>query len=443
MPNSSSEESELFKRLSWFIRLRWLAVVAVFVVILFTSQILTLKLPLLNLSLTSIFILSYNIVFCFYYRNLGRKRPHDNLRQAKCFANFQIILDLISLIVLLHFSGGVENPFAFYFIFHMIIASILLSRRASFLQASFAVILFCGMAALEYRGIIPHYCLTGFLGVDLHQSPQYLLGMLFVFTTTVYLSVYMASSISDKLRLRSRELSLANEKLLQQDRLKNEYVHRVTHNIKAHLAAIESCIAPVADEITGKINSGQRDLLERARSRTAKLLFFVQALLKLTQLKLARDWTVKEISLDRIIRHCLDTVEPKAKAKKIRLITEVPPGLVKIRANEMSIEEVLVDLITNSVKYSPAGGRVEVRVKDLESQVLVEIQDNGIGIAQEDLARLFTEFYRAANAQEIERDGTGLGLSISRHIIERHGGRIWAESEGIGKGSKFSFILPK
>lgn len=436
-------EEELFSRLRWFITLRWLAAAGVFFVIIFASSVLKCKLPYFKLSVSALLILACNSLFLLYQRSLSRKEPQDIFRSSRRFANVQISMDLLFLAVLIHFSGGIENPFMFYFIFHMILASVLLSVRESYLQATLAVLLFTLLAGFEYFKVIPHYCLGSFIGTDLSANGGYLLGVMFVFTTTVYLSVYMTTSISRKLRIRSRELIMANQKLLEHDRLKNEYVYRVTHDIKAHLSAIGSCLEPVIEGITGQINERQKDLIERAKNRTDKLLFFVRALLKITQIRLAKDWPKKKISIEDILKRSIETTDTKAKDKDITVEVEAPPGLKKIAANEISIEEVFVDLIMNSLKYTPKGGRVNIRIKDMGDYLQVEIQDTGIGISKEDLPRLFEEFFRGQNAIDIEREGTGLGLSIVKQIIERHGGRVWAQSEGLGRGTTLAFTLPK
>jgi hypothetical protein len=118
----------------------------------------------------------------------------------------QIALDLIALTTLLHFAGGVENPFALFFVFHMIIASILLSPTASFLAALLASSLFAAMALLEYRGLIPHYNLVGLINSDLYRRGTYVGATILVMTITLFLVVYMASSISARLRTRTTEL---------------------------------------------------------------------------------------------------------------------------------------------------------------------------------------------------------------------------------------------
>ena len=426
------------ERLYWLIKLRWIAVIGVFFAVLFATQSLAFSLPVVILYTITCALFVYNVIFFILLIRFEKKSPIIINR----IANAQISFDLLSLAALIHFSGGIENPFIFYFIFHMIIASILLSRRASFLQATFAVFLFSIIVVSEYLGILQHYCLRGFITHTLHNNPAYIAGVSFVFISTLYIAVYMATSISNRLRERERSLKQANELLMEKDRIKSEYVLRVTHDIKEHLAAIQGCIEPVTGGITGSLNEKQMDLLQRADERTGKLLFFVKALLEITRIKLSKELNMDYFSFRDALSESIANVSAKAKDKNISVNSIVEPTIDRIRAAREYIQEAITNLLANSVKYTPRNGKIDIRVSDKGNSILIEITDTGIGIPRNELPRLFEEFYRASNAKEVERDGTGLGLSIAKQIIDRHNGKIWVESEE-GKGSTFYIILPK
>jgi len=438
MSNNNAHE-ELVERLYWLIRLRWIAVVGVFLTILFANQILKFSLPNFPLFTITVVLGVYNLIFFLLLTPL---QETESLRIINRIANVQISLDLLSLAVLIHFSGGIENPFIFYFIFHMIIASILLSRRASFLQATFAVFLFSLMVILEYFGILPHYCLRGFIPYTLHNNPLYIAGVWFVFITTLYIAVYMATYIAGKLRQRERILEETNELLKEKDRIKSEYVLRVSHDIKEHLSAIQGCLEPVAGGITGELNPKQFDLIQRAVQRTAKLMFFVKALLEITRIKLSKELKMDFFSFKEILSESISQIISKARDKNISVNSNIESTVDRIRAAKEYIQETIVNLLVNSVKYTPHNGKIDINVTDKGNSILIQIKDTGIGIPKDELPKIFEEFYRASNAKEVERDGTGLGLSIAKQIVERHNGKIWAESEE-GKGSTFNIILPK
>ncbi|NQV04702.1 MAG: HAMP domain-containing histidine kinase [Candidatus Omnitrophica bacterium] len=428
----------LFERIHWLIKLRWIAIAGVFLAAFFARSLL--KIPIPNIPLYSIALILgiYNLASLVYVNRSRANFPAI----ANRIANTQISLDLFILTVLIHFSGGIENPFIFYFIFHMIIASILLSRRASFLQATFAVMLFFMMVALEYLGTLPHYCLIGFVSSDLHSNAVHISGISFVFISTLYIAVYMATSISKRLREREASLKEANELLREKDRIKSEYVLRVTHDIKEHLAAIQSCIEPVTGGIVGSLNEKQMNLLHRADERAGKLMFFVKALLEVTRIKLSKEIRMGHFDFNDMLKDAIHVITRKAGNKNISIGSTVEPGIQKIRGAKEYIQELLSNLLANSVKYTPHNGKVDINVIDKGNSILIEIKDTGIGIPKEELSKVFDEFYRATNAKEIEKDGTGLGLSIAKQVVERHNGKIWVESVQ-GKGTTFFITLPK
>lgn len=432
----------LVERLFWLINLRWVAIAGVSLTICFVNLVIRIQLPLFRLYVFTALLAVYNIILYIALSRQIRKKHEDYIPVAKKIANIQISFDLLCLAALIHFSGGVENPFIFFFIFHVIIASILLSRGEAFLQATLAVVLFCSVVVLEYFGILQHYDLRIFGDHGFYKNSIYISGVSFVFISTIYIAAYMATSISVRLRRREKNLKEANELLTEKDRAKSRYVLHVTHDIKEHLAAIQGCIEPVTAGMMGSIDSKQRALLNRAVARIDKLLFFVKALLELSRIKLNGHEKMQYFSVSETVKNALACVRPRAEQKGIELTGRTQPSIDKIKGVQAYIEETISNLLANSIKYTHENGKVTLDVKDEEETILIQIKDTGIGIPSDDLPMIFDEFYRAANAKEVEKDGSGLGLSIAKEVTERHGGRIWAESEE-KKGSSFYIRLPK
>lgn len=440
MVREITQEEGFIERIYWLIKLRWIAILGLILTIIFVQQILHLSLYILPLYYISVLLCVYNLAF-FLFLNQIRRKTGINLAIINWIANAQISLDLLCLITLIHFSGGIENPFIFYFIFHMIIASILLSRLASFLQASFSVLLFLFMVVFEYFGIIPHYNLVGLIASDQYQNPIYSGAVSFVFISTLYIAVYMATSISGTLKEREKNLKQLNRLLEEKDRVKSEYVLRVTHDINQHLAAIKGCIDLVITGYTGALNDKQMDLLRRANDRTGKLMSFVKALLKITRIKLSKDIEMEQFSLRKTIENAINFVDTKAKAKNVAINYSIETDVDNLRGIQIYIEETITNLLANAVKYTPNNGKVDISVKNGDNSILIQIADTGIGIPEDEVSRVFDEFYRAKNARTVESDGTGLGLSIAKQVIEKHNGRIGVESK-LGIGSTFSIELP-
>jgi len=148
----------------------------------------------------------------------------------------------------------------------------------------------------------------------------------------------------------------------------------------------------------------------------------------------------KDCVLNKIIKDAINSIIKFAEDKNIQIIEKLPQQDVVIKCDPEQIERVIVNLLTNAIKYSSAEGRITISLQEIEDNVKVVVEDIGRGILKEDLEKIFEPFYRV---KDVNEKGTGLGLAICKKIIELHRGKIWAESEGIGKGSKFIFTLPK
>ena len=433
------KSTSLVQRAQWLIRLRWVAIAALALATFGASEFMKVSLQAAALYWLTAVLLGYNLGL---YVLLGRwTRAVASESRIGGILTFQISADLLILTTILHFAGGIENPFFLFFAFHMIIASILRSRRQSYLQATLGVVLFGGLVMLEAAGTLPHYGLKGFAGHDLYRDWTYVLGMLFVFTVTLYLIVYMTTSVSEQLRRHQEELEKANARLQEKDQVKNEYVLRVTHDIKGHLAAILSCLDLLIGEMLGPLNEKQKDFVGRAHRRTTRCLEFSTALLKLTRMKLTGRLESERFSLKKVMLRSLALVQNRAQSKSIMLSHQIDSEIDTIWGEAVLIEETITNLLLNAVKYTPDGGRVDLEVRPDGAFVLTRITDTGIGIPEAALGHIFEEFYRADNARAIERDGTGLGLAFARQVVERHGGRIWVEKNLPG-GTIFSFTLP-
>jgi signal transduction histidine kinase len=435
------ENTSLVSRAYWLIRLRWVAIGALTVATFGAGEFMGVSLPSGALYAISGVVLVYNLALYGLLRCCARGGQTPSEARTGGILTLQISGDLFILTTILHYSGGIENPFLFFFAFHMIIASILRSRRQSYMQATLAVALFGGLVVLESIGGLAHYSLEGFAGHGLYRDGTYVFGTLFVFTVTLYLIVYMTTSIGEQLRRHQEGIEKANAQLREKDKVKNEYVLRVTHDIKGHLAAVLSCLDVVKGEMLGPLNDGQKDFVGRAHRRTTKCLEFIGALLKLTRMKLTGRLEAERFSLKKCVHSTLALAQNRAQDKSITLRHQMDPEIDMVWGEGVLIEDTLANILLNAVKYTPQGGRVDLEIRRDSDYVLVRVADTGIGIPESALPRLFEEFYRADNARAAERDGTGLGLAFARQVVERHGGRIWFESNP-GGGSVFTFTLP-
>jgi len=436
------KSTSLIQRAYWLVRLRWVAIVMLGAATFVAGRFLHITLAAGALYTITGVLLVYNFVLydLLRYWTWGQKAPSPG--RIGRMLTFQIAADLVILTTILHFAGGIENPFSFFFVFHMILASILRSKWESYVHASSAVLLFGGLVVLEGLGVLPHYDLVGFADHGLYDKPIFVFGFLFVFVVTLYLVVYMTSSISEQLRIQQESYERANKLLEEKDQLKNQYVLRLTHDIKGHLAAIQSCLEIVIAGTVGALNDKQTDLIDRAHRRTVKCMAFITALLKLTRMKLTGELEVERFSLKNCLFNALAAVQNKARAKAIAVSHTITTSTDELPGEAVLIEETVTNLLFNAVRYTPEGGAVELEVRDDGPFVRVTVSDTGIGIPDEAMDHIFEEFYRAPNARAVERDGTGLGLAFAKEVIERHGGTIEATRNPTA-GTTFTFTLPQ
>lgn len=245
-----------------------------------------------------------------------------------------------------------------------------------------------------------------------------------------------------ELQKQEKALREANIKLTEKDRIKDEYVSRVTHDIKGHLAAIQSSLYVAANESVGPLNEKQSNFMDRALKRTGQLTSFVKELLNLTQMRLSGRLEMETFSLPDSISRSLSSIANRAEEKSITVSSNVEPSVGKIVGNEFSINEMITNLLFNAVKYTLENKTVRLEAKSGDNHVRIDIIDTGIGIPADELGNVFGEFFRASNALKTEKEGTGLGLSIVKQIVEQHGGEISVESQE-GQGTRFTVILPK
>ncbi len=426
----------------WLIRLRWYAIIGIIIAYIVAKHILHFtiwELPVYNVVALLIIL---NVLSFSFLKYLQKSRIRKSLKLVNRIINFQISTDLIVLTVLLHYSGGVENPFIVYYIFHMIIGSIVLTTKESFFQTSFALILVGSMTFLEYSGIIQHFPLEGFIITNMYNNITYLMCTGFIFISTSYFVVYITRTIIKESRKHEEAYLQANIKLKQKDKIKNEYVMRITHDIKGHITAVQSCITVLNKKLTGPLNPQQEEFVNRANSRIQILNKFISDLLSITRRKLQQRSEKKYFNLPGSLEEIFKMAGNSAQEKNISMIKNVEPSINNIYGEQFSIEEVLLNLVLNAIKYSPPDKTVLVNAKDKQDRVLIEVIDQGMGIPEEEIPLVFNEFYRASNVRNQIKDGTGLGLAISKQIVEDHGGKIWVESR-VNLGTTFSLMLKK
>jgi signal transduction histidine kinase len=251
-----------------------------------------------------------------------------------------------------------------------------------------------------------------------------------------------AAGVIDTARIH-KELEESYEKLKDLDRTKMEFFTLISHELRNPLAIIKGYAELLYDGTLGPVNDKQKDKLARIRGNVDKLADMVGKMSEISSLE-SRKYTVDRVpvSLGDMAGEIAETMGFLFKNKRIALNVDIPENLPLVEVDRKKMEQVLLNLLNNALKYTPEGGHVTITAEDRPTDILVSVWDTGIGIPQKDLDKIFSGFYHSGYKLSYEYKGPGLGLAISRKIIEGHGGRIWAKSE-VGKGSTFYFTIPK
>lgn len=231
------------------------------------------------------------------------------------------------------------------------------------------------------------------------------------------------------------------------DRLKSEFISITSHELRTPLASINQAIYLVLSGTAGPINDQQKKFLDIGKRNVVRLGSLINDLLDLSKIEAGKlQLERSEEDINHIIREVILTFEPSAKEKGLMLDEKLNSDLAKFYFDPNKISQVVANLVSNAIKFTPEGGKITLTSSYYGSDpnyIQISVEDSGMGILKEDFDKLFKKFQQLDMALNRKIGGTGLGLSICKQIIELHGGRIWTESEGRGKGAKFIFILPK
>ena len=438
--NNNLAAEEIKKGINWFIRLRWFAICGVVLVALIARFLLNIQFMLLLIILLVLWLIAYNTFFLLRCKRLSTQ----DFSKLLLIARSQVILDLITLVLLLYFSGGIENPFSYYFIFHIVIASILLPDRESIFTTTFTVVFYSSMVLLDYHGVIPHFPLLGLYKTPIYQEANFVLTKLFVFATALYIVCYFSISVSNKLSQKTGELITANRKLRQADENRVHAVLLVTHELRVPLSSVGSLLNTVLKGYITKLCSRCKvmPVIKRSHIRVKNLLTLTDDLLDFHKMEL-ESTMIKKVSLklEKIFNETIYELKSLSKKRNISIHKVQLSNLPPVLANVESAKTIVSNLISNAIKYNVPNGTVTISAKRLDNFVEVYISDTGVGIPKEDLPRVFELFYQGDYARKTKRKGVGLGLSLVKKLVESQGGNICVESE-CGKGSKFTFTLP-
>ncbi|MBN2290426.1 MAG: hypothetical protein JXQ83_13910 [Candidatus Glassbacteria bacterium] len=414
--------------ISWLIALRWVACAGLFFVIWFSSAVLDVVANPLPLYLIGLFLATYNLLFWLLERK--KVSPTDEWVVRTIF--WQITIDLVALTLLLYFSGISHNPFIFYFIFHIIIAAILLPEPVAYLEALLASLLVGTVLLLQYLGLIPEHKLNmAFLHGGLEGQGIYLVGKFLALSSTLLLAAYFTVSVLSSVRHAELEI-----RQLEKYSSLGQLVSGILHQIRNPLDGLKNCLRQIRDRsVRDESCDLYMQLMNEEIDRIERLTYRLQDYARPHKIE------IQPVDVNLEVSAALRLLEIK-KNQDIRIRKELGE-ISKARGDPFALQEVVINFLTNACTAMPQGGILTVRTYPTTIKlarqvkgVAVEIVDTGVGIGPEENELIFEPFYTTRDTSQ----GTGLGLWICQLLVSRMGGRIEVESTP-GKGSVFRVLL--
>jgi signal transduction histidine kinase/ActR/RegA family two-component response regulator len=241
----------------------------------------------------------------------------------------------------------------------------------------------------------------------------------------------------------ARALAQVNAELRRLDELKSEFLAMVSHELRTPLTAIIGYSRLLMRQVHGRLTAKQLEHQEAIFRGAQRLSDLINDLLDVSRLEAGRiELAPRPTDVALIVEQAAAVVAVAAQARQIRITSALPPELPAASADPTRLQQILVNLIGNAVKFSAPGGSVRVTGGRYREQLWIAVEDEGVGIAKEELARIWDPFYQVEAPMRRRHGGSGLGLAIVRRLVELHGGVVRAESDGENRGSRFSFTLP-
>ena len=417
------------KRNMWFIRLRYGAVLMLTTLILASEFFLGFKFTQTQTFATSVITLS--ILFYNILLHVGKKHIKSIAEQFNPLhlSLIQIILDICSLFLLFHFTGGIETPLYMLFVFHMIIGSLVLPGSIIYTVGTVVVLTFGGIVFSEYYHIIPHYTIQGFLNTQLYNDFNYVVSIFTIFGFTMFISIYLANGIARQLYRIEQDLVESLDRLNVAELEKQKYIVGIVHEIKTPLTAVHSYLNLILQKFLGPLDEKVEDKLKRASARSEEAINLINDVIKISRFKLFDQFLKEEIDVAEIMTQLADQHMAIAESKKVKLVFNYNrKSYTNLFGDKFLFTLAISNLIGNAIKYVDRKGLVQVSVDDEENEITISVCDNGIGIPENELEKIFIEFFRSSRVDKGKQEGAGIGLAIVKQIIEKHNGKISVES---------------
>lgn len=251
--------------------------------------------------------------------------------------------------------------------------------------------------------------------------------------------------LEEKIKESTAELEVAMRNAQVANQAKSDFLASMSHELRTPLTSILGLSEVLQEEYFGKLNSKQKQYLNDIQESGQHLLLLINDILDIAKVEAGKmELELGPVVVKELLENSLIMIKEKAGKHNIKLDVDLAPEIkgLKIQADERKLKQIIFNLLSNAVKFTPDGGRIQLGASCEDEKLAVAVTDTGIGISLEKQEKVFQEFYQVEAGLRDKTPGTGLGLPLSRRMVEMHGGEIWCESEGEGKGSRFVFTIP-
>jgi two-component system CheB/CheR fusion protein len=249
--------------------------------------------------------------------------------------------------------------------------------------------------------------------------------------------------IENGLEKAHEELKELAAELKRTARVKSEFLANMSHELRTPLNSINGFSEVLFDETFGPLNEKQKQYVNNVLTSGKHLLLLINQILDMAKVEAGKmKLALSNLPMKSLLNEISLLVADMVSKKKIEMLLEIDEDLPNIEADELKVKEIIYNLLSNAVKFTPEGGKIGMRAKKTDSEIEVVVWDTGIGIAAENMGKIFEGFFRVDTPYSRVTEGTGLGLPLSRKLVELHGGKFSVESDGLGKGTSVLFTLP-
>lgn len=444
----------------WMVNTRFILGLLLLILLLINYLIGIIKLPYIQLIIVSIVLLIGNIIFSI--RLFKHHREEDRLKNQDCnvctipFIESQIIFDFICVSFITFFSGGIFSPATLLFLPHIIFSSILFIPHTKNINILLVVFLLTTILLLHTYGLIPSNTI-----IHLFQPIQsnYLTLLIWLILSayiliiglfSTRLSIEIKNWFSEYMQLYSlveewSEITKSvNKRYEQIDNFRQKMIYVASHDLKSPLSTIEGYVNLFLDGYCGEIPRKQAELLGKISSKIKDMRELINDILDAAHIE--KEGLIKELEIidpTPIVHQAYRENKIVAEKFNIEIRLDSPDQIPPIISNKLRFCQIIQNLISNAIKFTPENGTITIKVIPRDTDILFIVSDTGMGIPKEDLPFIFEEFYRSGHIKRRVK-GSGLGLYIVKRIVDAQGGNIWVESE-VGKGTQFyfSFKRPK